>query len=93
MLTPDLSTDGDEKIPWNKQEAEADDKKENEKKHTGDGNKKPRLCWDSQRRGVRLSLRKNQRRSVMSNVAAVRRPYLRSRTKIMALRPTALLLS
>ncbi|KAI4232595.1 MAG: hypothetical protein LQ349_004911 [Xanthoria aureola] len=39
-LRPDPSTDGDKKNPWNVQEAEADDKKEDKEKHNGDGDKK-----------------------------------------------------
>ncbi|MCJ1396754.1 hypothetical protein MMC18_009646 [Xylographa bjoerkii] len=38
-LTSDPSTDGENKIPWNDQEAEADDKKEDGEEYTGNGRK------------------------------------------------------
>lgn len=57
-LRPDPSTDGDKKNPWNVQEAEANDKKEDKEKHNGDGDKKTTpLLGFRKKKGVRLPLR------------------------------------
>lgn len=51
-LTPDPSTGGDKKNPWNGQEAEADNQEEYKEKHDGDGDKKTTpLLGSTKKRG------------------------------------------